>query len=125
MYQLEINNLVNLDVKSKKFTYEYATDGSKQNPLEATYGALTGCAGVYALKACKKLQVSPLGMKISCAPMIDKNNPVMLTKWTTNVQFPDGFTSVQKAAVLESIQHCAVKDMIAQGSSIEFVTVEV
>ncbi|MDG0816693.1 OsmC family protein [Bdellovibrio svalbardensis] len=112
-------------MKSRKFTFHYATDGSKENPLEATYAALAGCAGVYALKACKKKDLSALGIKISGKPYLDKTNPSMITKWVTEVQFPTGWKQEDKEFVMAEIQKCAVKEMIAKGQQVEFVTEEV
>lgn len=124
MYNLEINDPTNIEVKSKKFTFHYAIDGSRENPLEATYAALAGCAGVYALKACKKRELSALGIKISGKPYLDKANPSMITKWVTEVQFPTGWKQEDKDFVLEQIQMCAVKEMITKGHQIEFETEE-
>lgn len=121
MFNLEITELAHLEVKSRKHTFHYATDGSKENPLEATYAALAGCAGVYALKACKKLNLSPVGIKIEGKPYLDKANPLMLMKWVTTVQFPEGWADQNKKVVLEEIQHCAVKEMMARGAQIEFL----
>lgn len=125
MYNLEISDLHKLEVKTRKYSFHYATDGSKENPLEATYAALSGCAGVYALKACKKLDISPLGIKISGRPFMDKTNPSMITKWVTNIQFPEGWQEEHKQLVIQSIQQCAVKELIAHGPQIDFVTEEV
>lgn len=125
MYNLEINDLAKLEVKSRKYTFNYAIDGSKENPLDATYAALAGCAGVYTLKACKKMNLSPFGIKISGKPFMDKTNPSMITKWVTDIQFPEGWNEENKAQVIKEIQHCAVKEMITHGSTIEFLTVDV
>jgi hypothetical protein len=40
----------------------------------------------------------------------------------TEITFPTHFTDEQREAVLVSIRHCAVKELIHDGSSIEFVT---
>lgn len=125
MYDLEVTNATSIEVKSKKFTFNYAIDGSKENPLEATYAALAGCAGVYALKACKKMNISPLGIKISGRPYMDRTNPSMITKWVTAISFPADWNEENKNFVITEIQKCAVKEMISKGSTIEFTTEEV
>lgn len=125
MYDLEVTNATSIEVKSKKFTFNYAIDGSKENPLEATYAALAGCAGVYALKACKKMNISPLGIKISGRPYMDRTNPSMITKWVTAISFPADWNEDNKNFVIAEIQKCAVKEMISKGSTIEFATEEV
>ena len=55
MYQLSLDNSNQLNVRYKGHTITYGLDGSQPNPLEATYAAIAGCAGVYARKACKAL----------------------------------------------------------------------
>ena len=124
MYNLEINDLTNLEVKARKHTFHYSTDGSKENPLEATYAALAACAGVYALKACKKMNLSPLGIKISGKPYTDKTNPAMITKWVTDISFPQGWSDESKTHVIKEIEQCAVKEMMSKGFTIEFATLE-
>lgn len=124
MYDLEVTDLQKLEVRTRKYSFHYAIDGSKENPLEATYAALSGCAGVYTLKACKKLGVSPLGIKISGKPFLDKSNPLMMTKWFTSIQFPLGWVEENKQLVIQEIQRCAVKELIAHGPQIEFLTEE-
>lgn len=124
MYNLEMTDLHKIEVKTRKYTFNYATDGSKENPLEATYAALAGCAGVYTLKACKKLNVSPMGIKISGKPFLDKTNPSMLSKWITVVSFPEGWNDENKQVVLAEIQKCAVKELITHGPQVEFLTEE-
>lgn len=125
MYQLEISNDKQLQVNSRKFTFTYAIDGTKENPIEATYAALAGCAGVYAIKACKKMNLSPLGLKISGKPYMDRTNPLMLAKWITAINFPAGWSEENKAIIIAEIQKCAVKEMISKGFEIEFATEEV
>lgn len=125
MYNLDISDEKHLEVKSRKFKFNYAIDGSKENPIEATYAALAGCAGVYAIKACKKMQLSPLGIKIAGKPYMDRTNPLMLAKWLTNISFPEGWTDENKQIIISEIQKCAVKEMISKGFDIDFVTEEV
>lgn len=124
MYDLEITDPAKIEVKTRKFSFSYAIDGTKENPLEATYAALAGCAGVYALKACKKRNLSPIGIKISGKPFMDRTNPAMITKWVTEISFPDSWSQDEKDFVINETQQCAVKEMIAQGTRIEFATEE-
>lgn len=124
MYNLEINDPTRLRVNSKKFAFDYAIDGSRENPIEATYAALAGCAGVYALKACKKMNLSPMGIKITGKPYMDRANPLMLSKWVTHISFPDGWSEENKQIIIGEIQKCAVKEMISKGFEIDFVTEE-
>ena len=125
MYNLEVSDDKHLEVKSRKFNFHYAIDGSKENPIEATYAALAGCAGVYAIKACKKMHLSPIGIKIAGKPYMDRMNPLMLAKWMTTISFPEGWSEENKQVIISEIQKCAVKEMISKGFEIEFVTEEV
>lgn len=124
MFDLEIKDPHRIEVSSRKYTFTYATDGSKENPLEATFAALAGCAGVYALKACKKRDLNPLGIKITGKPFMDKANPAMISKWITTVSFPQDWRDEDKHFVKEEIQACAVKELITQGQHIDFLTEE-
>ncbi len=124
MFNLEIKDPNKIEVSSRKYTFTYATDGSKENPLEATYAALAGCAGVYALKACKKRELNPLGIKISGKPFVDRANPNMMSKWVTTISFPQDWPDADKKFVKEEIQACAVKELISHGQQIEFLTEE-
>ena len=124
MYDLIIEDPAKIQVKSKRHSFHYAIDGTKENPIEATYAALAGCAGVYALKACKKLNLSPMGIKISGKPYMDKVNPLMISKWITDITFPEGWSDENKQKVIGEIQKCAVKEMISKGFEISFLTEE-
>ena len=101
-------------------TVSYATDGSLVNPLEATYAALTGCAGVYAMKACKTLGIPDEGITIFLRPTVHPSNPSMPVRFETTVSFPSRVTQEQRRAILASIEKCAVKGLIQNGDNIEF-----
>ena len=124
MYRLELNDSNQIDVLYKKHTLSYGVDGSLPNPLEATYAALAGCAGVYSRKACKKFGISADGIEINCKPVVRNGNPLFLSRFITEVRFPERITPVQREDILEEIGHCAVKLLIHDGANIEFVTQE-
>lgn len=119
MYTVEINS-PNISVKTKSHSYFYAVDGSLPNPLEATYAALAGCAGVYTLKACKKLGKSTDGIEISGRPTSRIDNPSTLSKWTTIIKFPEGWSNEERKYVIEAVEKCAVKELISSGHQIQF-----
>lgn len=121
MYTVEINS-PQISVHTKSHSYLYAVDGSLPNPLEATYAALAGCAGVYTLKACKKLGKPTEGIKISGRPTSRIDNPLSISKWTTLVEFPEGWSIEDKNYVIDAIQKCAVKELITSGQNIQFST---
>ena len=125
MYQLTLDDGNQIQVNYKNHTIRYGLDGSLPNPLEATYAALAGCAGVYSRKACKALQISAVGIEINCKPVVRSSNTLIPTRFVTEVRFPEAFTSVQREKILEEIRQCAVKQLINEGKSIEFVTAEV
>jgi uncharacterized OsmC-like protein len=124
MYKIDLNDSHQIQVLYKNHTLSYGLDGSLPNPLEATYAALAGCAGVYSLKACKALEISAVGIEISCKPVIRSGNMLIPSRFITEVSFPKRFTPEQRHRILEEISHCAVKQLIHDGASIEFVTRE-
>ena len=125
MYQLDLNDSPRIDVRYKTHTVSYGLDGSLPNPLEATYAALAGCAGVYARKACKKLAISAQGIWIDCKPVVRNGNQLIPARFVTDVRFPPSITAEQRLHILDEIQHCAVKELIHDGANIEFLTNEV
>jgi len=124
MYQLSLNDSNQIQVQYKQHTISYGLDGSLPNPLEATYAALAGCAGVYSRKACKALNISAEGIEISCKPVVKTGNTLVPTRFLTNVSFPERITTEQRVHILEEIRHCAVKELIHEGINIEFITDE-
>ncbi len=125
MYQLDLDDSNQLHVKYKNHTISYGLDGSLPNPLEATYAALAGCAGVYSRKACKALGISAEGIKIDCKPVVRNGNPLVPARFVTDVVFPERIDAEQRARILQEISHCAVKVLIHEGANIEFVTQEI
>jgi uncharacterized OsmC-like protein len=120
MYSLELTGGEQIAVNHRNHVSAFAMDGSLPNPLEALYAALAGCAGVYAHKACKKLGLNSQGITISCRPFAPPGNPLALKRFKTTVSFPENFSEDQRTAILQSIAHCAVKEIIQAGSSIDF-----
>jgi uncharacterized OsmC-like protein len=125
MYHLELDNGNKFNVRFRNHSINYATDGSLPNPLEATYAAIAGCAGVYARKACKALEISAEGIEINLKPVIQAGNNLTPKRLVTSVNFPDQITATQRSRILEEISHCAVKQLIQEGANIEFVTNEI
>lgn len=125
MYSTLVDDTPLIKVKGGKHEVTYGLDGSQMNPLEAFYATLAGCAAVFAKKACKPLGISAAGIEISCKPFAGPGGPLTLAKYKTEVRFPEGFSAEHKAAILDSIQHCAVKEVVKDGAGIEFVVSEV
>lgn len=124
MYQLSMTDDNQLHVQYKNHTISYGVDGSLPNPLEATYAALAGCAGVYARKACKALGISAEGIAINCKPVVRQGNMLIPARFMTEVSFPERITAEQRLLILDEITQCAVKQLIHNGAQIEFVTSE-
>lgn len=125
MYQLTLDDSSQLHVHYKHHIISYGQDGSLPNPLEATYAALAGCAGVYSRKACKALGISAADIAISCKPVVRSTSTLVPARFVTEVSFPERITADQREKILEEIRHCAVKVLIHDGANIEFVTGEV
>lgn len=124
MYQLSMTDENQLHVQYKQHTISYGMDGSLPNPLEATYAALAGCAGVYTRKACKSLGISAAGIAINCKPVVRQGNMLIPARFLTEVSFPEHISTEQRHIILEEISHCAVKELIHDGAQIEFATGE-
>ena len=120
MFQLALNGTPRIDVTYRDKTVSYAVDGSLPNPLEATYAALCGCAGVYAIKACKALGISEAGIAIRLKPVVKVTNPSVPARIVTTVVFPRNIGREQRDAILESIGKCAVKELVRNGANVEF-----
>jgi len=125
MYASVADNSPLIKVTSGKHEASYALDGSLMNPLEAFYASLAACAIVFAKKACKSLGIKPEGIAVECKPFAGPGGPLTLGKFKTEVRFPAEFTAEQKAAILDSIAHCAVKEIVIDGASIDFQVSEV
>ena len=122
MFRMTLQAGTTIDVQSRLHHYQYSTDGSVPNPLESTYAALAGCAGVYAKKACRELGIDDTGIAISLRVVAKTGQPLVPARFVTKVTFPEHFDEEQRAAVLRSIEKCAVKAIIQAGPAIEFAT---
>lgn len=121
MFAITINDSPLLEVVSKHHSFTYATDGSHTNPLEATYAALTGCAAVYARKACIQMDISAEGIQIHCRLVGRSDNLVVPAKIVTQISFPQRFTPEQRSTVVSTVDQCPVKALMSNGQQMEFV----
>lgn len=124
MYNLTLSDGAAIDVTYRTHTFKFSIDNTCPNPLEAFYGALAGCAGVYAKKACKTLGISDAGIAINLRPIVKAGNPLIPEKIITTVTFPAHFDANSRAAILESISCCAVKEVVKIGADIQFTVAE-
>ena len=125
MYKTIVDNTPLIKVTSAKHEANYSVNGSLMNPLEAFYAALAACAAVYAKKACKELGIPAEGIAIDCKPFTGPGGPLSLAKIKSDVCFPEHFTAEQKTKILDSIAHCAVKEIVIDGANVEFQVAEV
>lgn len=124
MFTVELQPGARIDVAYRKHTISYAVDGSLPNPLEAFYGALAGCAGVYAKKACHRLGISDAGIAIDVKPVVRPGNPLLPEKLVTSVRFPATIEAAARGEILDEIASCAVKEVVKHGADIQFSVVE-
>ena len=125
MYATVVDNSPLIKVSTGRHEASYALDGSLMNPLEAFYATLAGCAAVYAKKSCKAQGIAAEGIEIGCKPVAGSSGPLSLARFKTEVSFPARFTAEQKAEILQSIAHCAVKEVVQDGPAIEFTVSEI
>ena len=125
MYKTKLTanqHLIEVESKNGKI-FNYSTNNSLANPLEATFAAINGCAGVFAIKACQKLNLSAEGIEIETIPKNNKDislNIFGVNSFVTKIKFPNIFTKEQQQTIIESIEHCAVKELIKNGQHINF-----
>jgi uncharacterized OsmC-like protein len=120
MFNVRLESGSRIDVVGRSHSISYATDGTLPNPLEATYAALAGCAGVYAKKACRELGIDDSGIAIRLKVVAQPDRPLIPARIVTTLDFPERFTSEQKQAVVASVDKCAVKALMQRGEQIEF-----
>ncbi|HET9692903.1 MAG TPA: OsmC family protein [Steroidobacteraceae bacterium] len=120
MFSVQLVSGPRIEVVGRHHAIAYATDGSLPNPLEATYAALAGCAGVYAKKACRELGVDDAGIGIELKVVAQPDRPLLPTRIVTTLEFPERFTDEQRQAIRASIDKCAVKALMQRGDRIEF-----
>ncbi len=124
MFNTTLHTGPKIDVTYRRHAFTYAVDGSLPNPLEAFYGALAGCAGVFAKKACAELGIADEGIAIDLRPVVSPDNPLMPARLVTSIRFPSHFTPEAKTRVIDAVSHCAVTEIVRQGAGIAFSVVE-
>ena len=120
MYSVNVDDSKVITVSGGKHQVSYAVDGSLMNPLEAFYAVLASCAAVYAKKECKAMGVSAAGIRIGCRPFAGHGGPLTLSRFRTEVSFPESFSTEQRERVLQAINKCAVKKIVQTGVDIAF-----
>ncbi len=125
MFSIVVDNSPVIKVSGARHEVNFGMDGSFMNPLEGFYATLAACAAVYAKKACQEIGVSAEGMEIGCKPFVGTGGPLSLARFKTEIRFPAHFTDDQKSRVLASVEQCAVKKIVQNGTNIDFLTAEI
>ena len=125
MYKVSVDDGAAIHVQARSRSMAFAIDGSAMNPLEGFYATLAGCAAVYVKKACKELGIPAAGIQINCRPRAGKAGPLSLERFETALSFPESFPAEHKAAVIDAVSHCAVKEVVHNGAAVEFAVHEV
>ncbi len=123
MYKTTLNESNNIQVNYKNHIFSYSTDDSNPNPFEALFAAINACAGVYAIKACKKLGMSfsDIVIETSLKNIAENKFHIFgINGVHTKITFPNGFSEENKEYVIDYIKNCAVKEFIANGEKIDF-----
>ena len=120
MFAVTVNDTPEIIVQARTKSMRFALDTSGMNPLEAFYATLAGCAAVYTKKACKELGISAEGIAINCRPSAGKGGPLTLGRFETELTFPARVTPEQREAIVTSVAHCAVKEVVKDGAAIDF-----
>jgi uncharacterized OsmC-like protein len=124
MFNVELHAGPQIDVAYRKHSFNYAVDGSLPNPLEAFYGSLAGCAGVFAKKSCAEQGLSDEGIAIRLRPVVKPDSLLLPDKLVTTIRFPAGFPPEARTRVINAVSRCAVKEVVRRGADIEFSVVE-
>ena len=96
-------------------------DGSAPSPFELFLGSIATCAGIYALGFCNAKGISTEGMGITMD--LEKSPETgMISKVSLDLKLPEGFPDKYKAAIINSMELCAVKKHIHTPPEFEITT---
>ncbi len=96
-------------------------DGSAPSPFELFLGSIATCAGIYALGFCNAKGISTEGMGINMD--LEKSPETgMISKVSLDLKLPEGFPDKYKAAIINSMELCAVKKHIHTPPEFEITT---
>ncbi len=103
-----------VDANFKNFTVptdqpEYAGgEGSAPAPFDVFLSSIATCTGIYALGFCQSKKLSTEGLKLTMD--VEKNKETkMIDKITLNLALPKDFPEKYRAAIVRSMDLCAVK----------------
>jgi uncharacterized OsmC-like protein len=96
-------------------------DGTAPAPFDLFLASIGTCAGIYALGFMQQRGIDPEGSYISMNPQFDPTVG-LITKIDIDLKLPEGFPEKYKAAVINSMNLCAVKKHLHQPPEFEITT---
>ena len=98
-------------------------DGSAPAPFDLFLASIGTCAGIYALGFMQQRGIDPEGSSITMRSHFDPSVG-MITKMELELELPAGFPEKYRAAVVNSMNLCAVKKHMMDPPEFEITTVE-
>ncbi len=91
---------------------ELGGEGSAPAPFDLFVASLATCAGIYALGFCQARKLSTEGLKITQRYEVDPETKLP-KHFSMELQLPDGFPEMYRAAIVRAVENCKVKKTIA------------
>lgn len=93
--------------------------GSAPEPFELFLASIATCSGLYALEFCRARDIDTDGLSLSMQGL--KNTEAKrYEKFVLSLTLPANFPKKYEKAILNSIEHCAVKRHITEPPVFEF-----
>lgn len=88
-------------------------EGSAPQPFQLFLASIAACAGIYAVEFCNARKLSTEGMALTMACDFDREQR-LYTEMTLDLRLPAGFPEKYEAAIIRSMDLCAVKKHIVK-----------
>ncbi|HLF57171.1 MAG TPA: OsmC family protein [Thermoanaerobaculia bacterium] len=88
------------------------------SPYELFLASLTACAGLYAVQFCRKRGISTDGLRLSAVASKEAESHLM-DSIRIDLELPHGFPEQYRAAILRSIDQCAIKRALENPPKVE------
>jgi putative redox protein len=96
-------------------------DDSAPAPFDLFMASIGTCAGIYALGFMQQRGIDPEGARITMTPEVDPSKG-MIGRIVIDLQLPAGFPEEYRAAVVRSMELCAVKKHLHDPPAFDVVT---
>lgn len=83
-------------------------EGSAPAPFDMFLASIGTCAGIYALQFCNSKGISTEGLKLEM-DVVKNRETGLLGQISLHLTLPEGFPEKYKAAIIRSMDLCAVK----------------